>query len=574
MIAADKCGSTISTPSPASRHSSSVMAIWVEQVLAGTVGSGGSPATLLFVASMVPADFDPSELRQSEQRVVSAFMDGLPAEWLVLPSVRFKDGGADREIDVLLVCPTRGVLVVEVKGGLVKVSANRWTSYDHEIVNPAQQALENKHGLLRFLRRSPVGTSTFYIDHAIALPDIVCPPEGLAPDAPRRLVIDKVDLDRTLDAVTRMLRENEPVPSERVDAFVKALVPDGTSALTEGDYLAGAATTMDATTAERLSLARSMDANSRVLVSGGAGSGKTWLVCDWAQRAVDRGERTAVVCFNRPMADRLAESLGNAGIVVDSYHNLVVGLLEPYGFAVPPDPDPGWWETEPTEALLEWAREIGTPFDTIIVDEAQDQRPAWLDSLRGLLDPAGPQRLLMVIDPAQAIYTSEWSELVEFFRATLDVNLRNSRAIGKVCERLGGPAPLAASPAGTVPSFRRATGLKELRKQIERTLAQLADDGVSPSEVAVLTTHTATRDALIDAVGSGGQLTRWESRNEGSVLCETIHRTKGLEWAAVVLATLDDPVDPRLLYIGASRPRMHLTFVGPDSLAGAAGVAG
>jgi len=56
------------------------------------------------------------------------------------------------------------------------------------------------------------------------------------------------------------------------------------------------------------------------------------------------------------------------------------------------------------------------------------------------------------------------------------------------------------------------------------------------------------------------------------VLCETIHRTKGLEWTAVILATLDDPIDPQLLYIGASRPRMHLTLIGPESPGAAAGL--
>ena len=67
-------------------------------------------------------------------------------------------------------------------------------------------------------------------------------------------------------------------------------------------------------------------------------------------------------------------------------------------------------------------------------------------------------------------------------------------------------------------------------------------------------------------------LTRWEDRHATSVLCETIHRTKGLEWTAVIIATLDDPIDETLLYVGATRPRMHLTLIGPESLARAAGV--
>lgn len=519
------------------------------------------------MASLIPADFDTTTLPHSEQRVVAAFLDGLPADCLVLPQLRIKDRGADRETDVVLICPDSGVLMVEVKGGVVNVSGNTWTSNGVEIKDPVQQAEDAKHGLLRYLRASTIGTSVFYIDHAIALPDVVCPAEGLGPSAPRRLVFDKLDLEHPVRAVARILRENEPVPGDRVQAFVRALLPAVTLDTADGNYYNAATAAMDETTRERLALARSMDANSRVLVSGGAGSGKTWLVRDWARRAEARGERTAVVCFNRPMADRLAGEIGNDESTVDSYHNLAVRLLEPFGFEVPTDPDPQWWETVPTEALLAHADGVGTPFDTIIVDEAQDLRPAWLDSLRVLLDPEGPQRLLMVMDPAQAIYTSEWSDLVEFFRATLEVNLRNSRSIGALCARLGGPTTLQDNPAGPAPDFHRATGNKELRKHVERTIDHLLEDEkVHPSEIAVLTTHTSTRDALIGTVTGATSLTRWEERDSGSVLCETIHRTKGLEWTAVIIASLDDPISEQLLYIGASRPRMHLTLIGAENM--------
>jgi KaiC/GvpD/RAD55 family RecA-like ATPase len=52
----------------------------------------------------------------------------------------------------------------------------------------------------------------------------------------------------------------------------------------------------DATRA-RLGALQTLDANARVLVVGGAGSGKTWLVVEWARRAAARGERTLVITF-------------------------------------------------------------------------------------------------------------------------------------------------------------------------------------------------------------------------------------------------------------------------------------
>ncbi len=525
------------------------------------------------MASLVPSNFDIASLPQSEQRVLGAFLDGLAADWLVLPSLRIRDRGADREMDVVLIGPSRGVLIVEVKGGLVAGSDTGWTSYDQRIKDPVRQAEMCKHALIRYLKTTAVGTSGFFIDHAIAVPDVMCPADGLGPAAPRRLVIDKLDLQHPEAAIARLLHEREPVPGDRVEAFVAALRPNATFDASDRTYFDAAAAAMDQTTRERLSIARSMDSNARVLVEGGAGSGKSWLVRDWAQRATGRGERCAVVCFNRPMADRLASQLEDCSATVDSYHNLLVQLLQPFGFEVPPDPSPQWWETVPAESLADQAAQVGTPFDTIVVDEAQDLLPHWLDSLRSLLDPAGPGRLLMVMDPSQAIYVDDWTEPAEFFRATLEVNLRNSRAIARVCTHLGGPPTLANSPTGPSPDFQRVGGAKELRKHVSRSIDHLMNDhGVHPTEIAVLTTHTGTRDALIGSVTSAAGLARWEDRDVDTVLCETIQRTKGLEWTAVIIATLDDPVDPSLLYVGASRPRMHLTMIGPESLSEAAGL--
>ena len=305
------------------------------------------------------------------------------------------------------------------------------------------------------------------------------------------------------------------MPAARVEKFIRAVRPSITLTVEDGRYHDAAKAAMDASTRERLGQARSMDVNGRVLVEGGAGSGKSWLVVDWARRAVQRGERTAVVCFNRPMADRLASMLRDSEVVVDTYHGLGMGLLEPFGFAAPENPGPDWWRKAVTKELRKRAHDIGTPFDTIIVDEAQDLRPKWLDSLRRLLDPSGSNRLLMAMDPAQAIYVDKWSDSSEFFRSTLDVNLRSSRQIGELCQRLGGPAHLQDNPAGAPPSALRATGAKELAKRVRTAVEQLLEQGVPATEIAVLTTNRAERDGLIASIGSDVSLARWEDRDAG-----------------------------------------------------------
>ena len=93
------------------------------------------------------------------------------------------------------------------------------------------------------------------------------------------------------------------------------------------------------------------------------------------------------------------------------------------------------------------------------------------------------------------------------------------------------------------------------------------------SQIAVLTTHTNARDALLDGPIDGCPLVRWADRSEDAVLCETVHRAKGLERTAVILVDMSGEPDKVLLYVGASRAVSVLRLVGPPGLAHAAGVA-
>lgn len=56
------------------------------------------------------------------------------------------------------------------------------------------------------------------------------------------------------------------------------------------------------------------------------------------------------------------------------------------------------------------------------------------------------------------------------------------------------------------------------------------------------------------------------------MLCETVHRTKGLERTAVILVDMSGEPDKVLLYVGVSRAVSVLRLVGPQALAHAVGV--
>jgi len=528
------------------------------------------------MARLLPADFDLHSLEHSERRVCQSFLEGLDDTWLVVPHVPIVVNNADCEIDVVLVSPAQGVIVVEVKGGAITIENGKWFTNGHPLKRPpTEQITKAKHALVQRMRSSHVKLDQLFVQHAVALPDVgSVPSEGLGPDAPAEIVFSKTELAFPEVAIGKLMRDHGPIPPTRLAQFLCALRPDIELDGTEGRVLQWARKQLDEETRLHLANVAGLDKNRRVMVNGGAGTGKTMLALQWARQALARNERTLVVCFNKPIAGMLQHLLAGTPAMVSTFHDATLHLLEPHGFRVGEAPTPEYWRDSFTDALAFHAERIGTPFDTIVVDEGQDFYPHWFEALERLLDPNGARRLLVVADPAQAIYVKPWQAPADMVELPLVYNLRNCLAIARLVEKLGGPAPLPSAPYGEAVHHLYAGGQKEVRKRVRDVVERLTTDyGVPFSQIAVLTTRTDTRDALLDGQPDGCPLVRWEQRSEDAVLCETVQRTKGIERTAIVLVDMSGDPDRTLLYVGASRAVASLTLVGPPGLAHAAGVA-
>ena len=537
--------------------------------------AGGRRGKNRAVATLLPNDFDLTTLPESERRVCAAFLKGLDDTWYVVPHVPITVNGHDHEIDVVLVSPTHGVVCVEVKGGLVNLREGRWFQYDTKMKrSPAEQVMKAKHALVARCRSAGIDMRALPVCHAVALPDVgEVPASGLGPDAPREIVLAKADLAFPAVAVEKLVGQRAPVADDTLAQVLRMLRPDIELDGSEGRVLQWARTRLDDETRVHLANVAGLDANQRVLVTGGAGTGKTMLVLSWAKRAADRGERTLVVCFNKPIANLLQQELETRDVMVSTFHDAVLQLLEPHGFRVGEKPTPEYWRDALTDALAFHAAAVGTPFDTIIVDEAQDFHPHWLAALEGLLDRSGHPRFLLAADPAQAVYVTPWTPPDDMVTMPLVYNLRNCSSVARVVQKLGGPVPLPSAPHGDAVVHLHAGGHKEIRKRVRDAVRRFTDEFHVPfSQIAVLTTRTDVRDELFRNPPDGCALSTWEQRGEDSVLCETVHRTKGLERTAVVLVDVSGEPNPVLLYVGASRAVSSLCLVGTPALAQAAGV--
>lgn len=529
------------------------------------------------MAVLLPADIDLSKLPHSERRVCQSFLAGLDDSWFVIPSVPIVDGGEDGEIDVVLVSAEAGAFVVETKGGQIRVENNKWFQNDHEMrKTPPEQAARNKRILLKRLGRIRIPVP--FLQQIFAFPDVANIPEvGLATDAPREMIFGYNELSEPAAALTALARPaNKFLSPEVMARFLHALHPQITLDARDAGLAPVALKRIDDATRSHIMNLANLDMTKRVLITGGAGTGKTWLIEEWAKRAAERGERTCLICFNKPIADHLQRQLDGTSVMVGTYHDIVRRLLEPYAdYDVPPGAGEEYWGVVPTRMLMDHADRVGTPFDTVIIDEFQDLRHHWLPSIEMLLDPDGPRRVLLVADPSQDIYVKDWREPDVDVKLPLDFNLRSAKPVAQVVHRLGGPRPLE-SALGTFPVLHwRAGGIKEIRKRVAATLRMLTEvHGVPFSQIAVLTASRDLRDQLLgpDDPRDVIPVVRWEDRNEEAALCETIHRGKGLEKAAVIIVDNSDEPRQQLVYVGASRAMWSLTMIGQDSLAHLCGI--
>lgn len=534
------------------------------------------------MAQLAPENFDIAALPLSEQRVVRQLLDGLDESWIVVPSVPVTHDGKDREIDIVLASFDRGAWVIEVKGGIVTVVDGQWKSYDTSIKNPARQVSLAKYALIKRLQKTQTPAGKVHISHLVALPDNAdFPQEGAGPECPRDIVLTKAELTNIAGTLEK-IGHPHPASRDEIESLIKALRPDVGEIRVDGRHVRGMLTRLADATAERLGPVIGLDENRRVYLRGSAGTGKTFVALRWFRRALIRGETTLYVCFNSPLAGDVeakiadvVDTLAEDGTpvprhMVANFHALMRRLMGDDAPAIPESDDPtvqDYWNVALPNAFAANLPSIDLRFDTIIIDEAQDFSPAWLEIIEGLMSDRVDGRLYLMADSEQAIYTSSWTPPSGITTLELTHNIRNSGNIAEVVSRLGGaPAPRSV-PAGPEVGYHRVGGMKEAVKAVRLGIQTALEElGIPQSQIAILVAHRSVRDALRETLGADFDMVPWQDRAEDAIVCETVHRTKGLERQAVIFVDVDEEPNRTIAYIGASRASAYLSIVGREPL--------
>ena len=453
------------------------------------------------------------------------------------------------EADFVIVNQT-GITLLEIKGGVVSLAGKEWR-YENargqaifSTEGPAKQALSAAIALERLLYK--------HLGRKVRCRWGVCFPlsrftKRIAELPETRLA----DIHTCLDVSIfhKWLRnipfdqykaEDFALTLDEVKAIQEIIIPELNATVSLGLAVCSVQKQAIQLTEQQFSILESLESNPRLCISGGAGTGKTELAALTARAERAAGRYPAIVTMGKALSVALKTRMAAFGIPVVS-HTLPFGT------------------------------------DTLIVDEGQDfatrsqfkelfsQLPGGIEAgrWRWFMDPnlqfmdipPDPECLGTIAHNAVAVTLTRnvrsTSEIVSTIRNLLNADIGITQIDGfgiKVC-------------------FHRAANIDEETDLVQKLINEMLDDGINPSEIAVLgpsgcqgavcSKLVGLMRGVLQELSLDGNI---QSTSQG-VICG-INDFRGLEARVVILTDLDELCQDKTalpkLYIGMSRATASL----------------
>ena len=564
------------------------------------------------MAKMIPAQIDDDVVSSAERRVFHLLAaDPDTNGWTVLHSLGLarRTTGPYGEIDFVVIIPQEGILCLEIKGGRVSCENGMWRTMDRygNIAvlrkSPFMQARDSMFALRRkivdhFGQGSP--ESHCPITCAVLFPDVACPP--VTPEFERLDVIDAHDLRRPISVsingiVRNRLREFQPRSGEQyptpsqLRSILAYLRPDFDLVVAKSVSLARTEARLMSLTEEQYARLDELEENPRCLFEGAAGTGKTLLALEYAKRANNTGAKVLLVCFNRLLGDWLKLQTEGTGITAGTWHETLKDIIasSSVGKAFS-EHERAALNNENPVALFEELypfygeialEELDTPFDVLVMDEAQDLfDQATFDlmnrTVRGGL--AGGAWGIFGDFTRQALYDNASGSIADlseysrhYVRAKLTLNCRNTRRIAEETAIIGGfsrPPYKLGNEAGMPVEHRYWRTSCGLVKTLTETIHRLTNDRVPVDDMMILSPRRLENSALanVDQICEAPlfDCSRTLAPPQRCIRFSTIHSFKGLESQVVIMVDIEEVDDDRsqsLLYVGMSRARSLLILM-------------
>ncbi|MFJ1622684.1 NERD domain-containing protein [Streptomyces sp. NPDC088190] len=422
----------------------------------------------------------------------------------------------------------RVVIVVEAKGGGVGKHDGVWYSVDrrndwHKLSgSPMEQAQSAMYALRDILQEEGIGW--FAHEAVVVTPDVDTPPHAIEWQPTHWLAKDDMSVTGLADALDTVAKAARTPPAGRKLARIEDLRARLFGEFTRMpmiDAQRGAVIEeQNRATAGQSRVLASLARNPRVMVFGGAGTGKSLVLVEAAKQEADQG-RSVLITFRSP------ELLGFfAPHVVDRDIDLV-----------------------PFERLRP-----DKAYDAVFVDEAQDLMSAEdMDALDAVVlggRAAGRWRMFLDMNNQAHVdggFDEDVFELIapEALSVDLDLNVRNTRAIvHMVQEYLGADVGDPGIVHGEKVQWHTPDGDPDV-DAAEAVAGRLAAGGVRGNDIWIIDTKSITAPTA----------------TAGGFIVTSPKYVKGLEAEHVVVCNLPEVFDEAgtaAFYVAVTRARVSL----------------
>lgn len=537
------------------------------------------------MARMYPEVF-PGECDQNNPEfIVYQTLRTLPESYTIFYSKRFKGGlfgKPECEIDFIIFNQRDVILCLEVKGGIMSYDGAQdiWMQND-KIMNksPDRQATEATHCLIRELS-SEVRNAN--VDWALCFPQCSLVASSAPISIPLSRIIDESRLLKIaselpkIEEEIRLTYKRRGMTAREVNNFIQWMTRSIGFVQILGVRIAREAEQLIQVTQEQCEALADLEINSRMIVHGSAGTGKTILAQEYAKRQEASGRSVLLLFYNKGIASKVRFAFDKKSQVsVSTFSSFAKRLVETN--------DPTWWERQTIKdddfwqlvlpsKLLEIHDEHQPKFDVIIVDEGQDFKPEWFEYLQTLLKSQNESQFCVFLDEHQDIF-GHWSHLPcspPPARKVLTKNCRNTKSIVDFLNHAY-PTQMGCyekSPEGVPVIEKTVKNEVEEQTQIIRDIKNLiGNDNIRPGAIVIMLNSSKDESSLAGTKAIAGfPLVSTYGRYDPSakqIYYTTIEIFKGLE-ADVVLLVLGPNLSlqeqAKALYVQGSRAK-HLLYV-------------
>ncbi|WP_170176456.1 nuclease-related domain-containing DEAD/DEAH box helicase [Lentzea flaviverrucosa] len=535
---------------------------------------------------MIPSIFDQEMSSPGELRLFERFQSAPDTDdWTVLHSLELADHPSQvcGEVDFVVVVPQLGVLCIEVKAHkrIARDVDGNWLLGRQRPTprSPFKQADDQMRSIMDFLRKSdpslanvPVLCAVWFTNCRAQLPPSVEWHDWQLLDQdhvarPIAATVVEVLTKGRLHLVQKARGIRLEGPDQRTcDRVVHTLRPEFELAASVESLRSRRAQHVLRFTEDQYDALDTMEREPRVLFTGAAGTGKTFLALEEARRNVVRGRSVLLICYNRLLSEWL-KGVVPEGVRVETLH----ALMRREAGARPADDAPAtWWSQELPELALEAMLDsTAPPTDVLLVDEAQDlMDPGYLDvldlTLKGGLS-SGTWRMFGDFE-RQAIFGNTAgrvglrSRAAGMVEALLGRNCRNTPRVGRMAAILAGLEPgyqgFRRPDDGVNVAFLLYASASDQERLLLTQLKRLYQDGYEADDIVILSAKANGAAASSQDVALARRLAPFGDATPQRVRYCTVQAFKGLDAPAVIITdieSLEGRSSQDLLYIAMTR---------------------